>query len=89
MNQKHMDKISLKIHKGFRTRERHPHPQPSPPSSALGLSVGNLPPSVGPLMGLLTLWPPSMLPASPLQFFLISCGLVAKGLGWAEGGKVS
>lgn len=47
MNQKHMDTISLKIHKGFRIKESHPHPQSSHPLLALGLDVGNSPPHHG------------------------------------------
>lgn len=47
MNQKHMDTISLKIHKGFRIKESHSHPQPSHPLLALGLDVGNSPPLRG------------------------------------------
>ena len=90
MNQKHMDKISLKIHKGFRTRERHPHPQPSPPPSAPGLSVGNSPPLYGPTDGiahpLATQHAPSFSPAI-LPHLLWFSGQVA-GVGWGRKGQL-
>ena len=84
MNQKHMKKISLEIHKGFRSKESHPHPQPIPFPFGSGFGSWELPPSMDSLMGLPTHWPPSMLPDSPLEFRFISCGLVAKWLGWAK-----
>ena len=86
MNQKHMDKISLKIHKGFRIKESHPRPQPSRPPSALGLSVGNSPPLHGLPAGiahpLATQPAPSFSPAI-LPHLLWFSGQVA-GVGWEE-----
>lgn len=89
MNQKHMDTISLKIHKDFRIKESHPHPQPSHPFYLWAWMLGTPLPSLGPLMGLLTHWPPRTFPASPLEVLFISCGLVAKWLGWVERGDVN
>lgn len=76
MNQKHMDKISLRT-QDFLKQEESPH---SP--WALGLGVRSSSPLCGLLVGLLTLWPPSLL-CFLLEVVLISCGLVAKWLGWA------
>lgn len=84
-----MDKISLQIHKGFRIKESHPPLSPVHPPQLWAWVLGTPLPSMCSLMRLLTLRPPRTFPASPLEFLLISCGLVAKWLGRAERGEAN